>query len=223
MSTAKPARHITFLIPPAPLPACQMRFRMDVYDPIYVDDATKYTNCYNDDTAIKNEYVQHTSYADGARVVYIFTCAPGDVLGWSTIPDMNGFTEPDSSVQATFLLDLSLPGSGGKYGEGDTAVHELGHYFGLYHTFQGGCLGGDLVEDTPAEDHPVYSCSEETDSCSNDDHVYFGPGVGSSDPKWNYMDYPEDDCMTRFTMGQALRMRMTTNLYKVRRRQWSTK
>ncbi len=93
------------------------------------------------------------------------------------------------------------------YDLGRTATHEVGHYMGLLHTFQGGCgtsdcaRSGDLVCDTNPESSPNYSgCSRS--SC------------GSSDPVKNYMDYSEDACMNNFTPDQAARMRCSLIHYR---------
>ena len=76
------------------------------------------------------------------------------------------------------------------YDKGRTMTHEVGHYLGLYHTFQGGCAGaGDGIADTPAVSAPNYGCTANT-SC------------GSVDMIENYMDYTDDTCMNTFTAGQ---------------------
>ena len=79
-----------------------------------------------------------------------------------------------------------------------TMTHEIGHAFGLYHTFNGGCqststcTNGDFIADTPST-NTNFGCSSNSDC----------PDAIVE----NYMDYTSQDCKTSFTQNQIETMR----------------
>ncbi len=100
-----------------------------------------------------------------------------------------------------------------------TAIHEVGHYFNLKHTFDGDGSGtvcpdttstaGDQVADTPAH-ILAYSCMTGGNNCYPSSHPFYDWGKIIH----NYMGYATETCKYEFTQGQADRMIAALETYR---------
>ncbi|KIM41043.1 hypothetical protein M413DRAFT_445790 [Hebeloma cylindrosporum] len=132
--------------------------------------------------------------------------AAEDLLGYATFPSDYKSAPQDDGVVIQYQ---TLPGgTKAPFNMGRTTTHEVGHWVGLYHTFQGASCtsSGDEVADTPAQLTATSGCPKiAPDTC---------PGQPGRDPIHNFMDYSHDVCLTGFTAGQAKRLKAQLRTYR---------
>ena len=146
---------------------------------------------------------------DPHRYLNIYSNNPGGgILGYVPWLPHQGNPGHSSDRVVIWYRAFGDPGTYPPYNLGRTCTHEVGHFLGLYHTFQGGCgtsncnYTGDTICDTEPEANYRFGCPGSATSC------------GTPDPIHNYMDYTDDDCMDNFTNEQARRVRCTLEHYR---------
>jgi hypothetical protein len=137
----------------------------------------------------------------GSGTLNVYLSESDGLLGYATFP--TDYTS-DPLDDGVVIFNESVPGGGfAPYDYGDTLVHEVGHWLGLFHTFSGGCAAEastDQVADTPAEASRFFglpASGSPRDTCTS---------LPGRDPVENYMDYTDDDGLFQFTIGQSDRM-----------------
>eukprot|EP00928_Gymnodinium_smaydae_P021442 TRINITY_DN18365_c0_g1_i2.p1 TRINITY_DN18365_c0_g1~~TRINITY_DN18365_c0_g1_i2.p1 ORF type:complete len:738 (-),score=73.13 TRINITY_DN18365_c0_g1_i2:27-2240(-) len=170
------------------------------YDPAYADSRIQFTqltttsvtdaDCNNCQDTISSLVQKYVKREDGK--IKILLCSTG-YLGFAYFPGTS------DDIRSLVVNPGALPGGAiTNYNLGDTLVHEMGHYLGLYHTFQDGCSSpGDSVADTNYEQSSFFGCP----SSGNWRHT-----CNDGDPVHNFMDYSDDRCMCTFTPDQNVRM-----------------
>lgn len=126
-----------------------------------------------------------------------------NVAGYAYLPYTHGSSKDGIVIEHRLF--------GEQPGKTGALIHEMGHYLGLYHTFQGGCTNadcvvqGDRVCDTPPDQStaPV-PCDGSVNTCDTDTNSGFSSD--QNDQFWNYMDYGDLNCFSAFTAGQIERM-----------------
>lgn len=136
---------------------------------------------------------------------------PGVItLGYAQFPwDRSAKPTTDGIVLRADYVG-SIGSASGNNNAGRTATHEIGHWFGLFHTFQGGCSTvswGENINDTPPVSEPSSGCPTSANTCSNDN-----PDL--PDQVENYMDYSNGTCQNMFSAGQKSRMQTMISAYR---------
>ncbi|MEQ8520885.1 MAG: M43 family zinc metalloprotease [Vicingaceae bacterium] len=145
-----------------------------------------------------------------------FSGGTGITLGFAQFPGFGNWSTFGLVCRNDYWGTIGTSNSDGR-----TATHEVGHCFGLYHTFQGSCGSscqntGDRVCDTPPTFEDTYGCVTTQNTCSNDANggTQSKPNPFSSnvvDQIENYMSY--DRCTNMFSTGQANVMRSSLSQF----------
>lgn len=197
----------------------QIEFCLALYEPNGNLAATPgitrhvYANTNNFDTNIKPA----TQWDPTRYLNFWTTTLTNNILGYGTIPGLFPWNEDGVVLDYRRVGKAPDNPNAGANDRGRTAVHEVGHWLGLFHTFQDSCKGmtpqtcnlqGDFICDTPPEKEATYGAPNLLQNTCNE------TPVDEKDMWMNYMDYVDDNQMHMFTQDQRARMQATLLGYR---------
>jgi len=134
----------------------------------------------------------------------------GTVLGYAYYPGSPQYLD-GIVIRADCIGSKEIYQQGIYFGDNTynrTLTHEVGHYLNLPHTFDGGCINNDYIDDTPPAANPNFGAVKRINSCNND------VGTDVPDQVRNYMDYASDFVADMFTEGQKQEMQTALSTYR---------
>ena len=141
------------------------------------------------------------------------------IMGYSTYPGSSFVNGAEGVVvRYNWFGDSMFGWPVDGMSKGTVLTHEIGHYLGLLHPFEGACAGlnssdcyaeGDLCCDVPAVQSPSQNCVlGPYNTC---EETY---NNNPSDQKQNYMDYSLPSCKNTFTADQTKLMNARIAQYR---------
>ena len=179
---------------------CEVEFKLAISDPRRRSTSgivRKYTpiRSWVDDDKMKFSASMGADAWDAKSYLNIWVCNMERMAGYASLPGSD--PAKDGVVLSFYAFGANYYGGG--YDRGKTAVHEIGHWLNLKHTWGDDMCGDDGVSDTPKQAFYSSGCPSGTPvSCGNNPN---------GDMYMNYMDFTDDACTNLFTIGQANRMR----------------
>jgi hypothetical protein len=157
--------------------------------------------------------------------IWVGNTAISGALGYATYPySVAGYVKPPKAFDGVVINTDAFGNNTTVYlgNRGRTLVHEMGHFFGLFHIFQGGCSNQDFsiaafdagnTDDTPPQSAATGYGVPGENACPSGT-VSSGCAANPSSRLYqNFMDYTDDPCMSMFTRNQSLRMETALDIF----------
>ncbi|MBL7810666.1 MAG: hypothetical protein JNL57_00465 [Bacteroidetes bacterium] len=184
-----------------------------------ITDKIKFSSQGGDDvwdpTKYLNIWVGDLYYPGSGNFLFGYAYPPYGHPNW---PSNNWVGNPNQGVVLHYqIVGRNNPLATGTWAisfNGRTAVHEVGHFFGLRHIWGDAGFGNQCSVDDYIDDTPKQGSKSASDCNKNQNTCFENSGKDFPDMVENYMDYSHCTCQNIFTRQQAMVMTNTIKTYR---------